>query len=71
MGLGQSTKVVDAATFGKMLVADQVSARRIAFVLDTTMAEEAVKKAAEEAAAAPAEEAAKPAAEAAPAPAAK
>ena len=59
MGLGQSTKVVDAATFGKMLVADQVSARRIAFVLDTTMAEEAVKKAAEEAEAAPAEEAAK------------
>ncbi|WP_022658827.1 FAD-dependent oxidoreductase [Desulfovibrio desulfuricans] len=62
MGLGQSTKVVDAATFGKMLVADQVNARRIAFVLDTTMAEEAVRKAAEEAEAAPeAAEAAKPA----------
>ena len=62
MGLGQSTKVVDAATFGKMLVADQVNARRIAFVLDTTIAEEAVRKAAEEAEAAPeAAEAAKPA----------
>ena len=62
MGLGQSTKVVDAATFGKMLVADQVNARRIAFVLDITIAEEAVRKAAEEAEAAPeAAEAAKPA----------
>ncbi|MBO4301168.1 MAG: hydrogenase iron-sulfur subunit, partial [Desulfovibrio sp.] len=52
MGLGQSEKVVDAATFGKMLVEGKVHARRIAFVLDTTVAEEAVKKAAEEAAAA-------------------
>ncbi|WP_297669097.1 FAD-dependent oxidoreductase [uncultured Desulfovibrio sp.] len=50
LGLGQSEKVVDAATFGKMLVAGEVNARRIAFVLDTTVAEDAVKKAAEEAA---------------------
>lgn len=64
MGLGQSPKVVDAAQFGKMLVADQVTARRIAFVLDTSIAEQAVRKAAGEAEAraveAPAE-AAKPA----------
>ncbi len=50
MGLGKSPMVVDAATFGKMLVADQVTAKRIAFVLDTTMAEQAVAKAAEESA---------------------
>ncbi|WP_291439294.1 heterodisulfide reductase subunit B [Desulfovibrio sp.] len=52
MGLGKSPMVVDAATFGKMLVADQVKANRIAFVLDTTMAEQAVAQAAEESAAA-------------------
>ena len=64
MGLGVSPKVVHAAQFGKMLVAGEVTARRIAFVLDTTLAEEAVRKAAEEAAEAPAEaEAAKPAPE--------
>ncbi|MCD7982944.1 MAG: hydrogenase iron-sulfur subunit [Desulfovibrio sp.] len=62
MGLGVSPKVVHAAQFGKMLVAGEVTARRIAFVLDTTLAEEAVRKAAEEAAEAPAE-AAKPAPE--------
>ncbi|MBQ9407383.1 MAG: hydrogenase iron-sulfur subunit [Desulfovibrio sp.] len=55
MGLGQSDKVVDAATFGKMLVEGKVRAKRIAFVLDTTLAEEAVKKAAAAAAAAPEE----------------
>ena len=61
MGLGVSPKVVHAAQFGKMLVAGEVTARRIAFVLDTTLAEEAVRKAAEEAPEAPAEaEAAKP-----------
>ena len=49
MGLGVSPKVVHAAQFGKMLVAGEVTARRIAFVLDTTLAEEAVRKAAEEA----------------------
>ena len=47
MGLGKSPMVVDAATFGKMLVADQVKANRIAFVLDTTMAEKAVTEAVE------------------------
>lgn len=52
MGLGKSPMVVDAATFGKMLVADQVKANRIAFVLDTTMAEQAVAQAAGENAAA-------------------
>lgn len=64
MGLGQSPKVVDAAQFGKMLVADQVTARRIAFVLDTSIAEQAVRKAAGEAEARVAEapaETAKPA----------
>ena len=34
MGLGVSPKVVHAAQFGKMLVAGEVTARRIAFVLD-------------------------------------
>ena len=48
MGLGVSPKVVHAAQFGKMLVAGEVTARRIAFVLDTTLAEEAVRKAAED-----------------------
>ena len=62
MGLGVSPMVVHAAQFGKMLAAGQVTARRIAFVLDTTLAEEAVRKAAEETAEAPAE-AAKPAPE--------
>lgn len=60
MGLGQNPAVVDAATFGKMLVAGQVSARRIAFVLDTTLAEDAARKAA--AGAAESAEAASPAA---------
>lgn len=62
MGLGNNPKVVHAAEFGKMLAAGQVTARRIAFVLDTTIAEEAVRKAAEEAAAAGEPEAAAPAA---------
>lgn len=43
MGLGKSPKIVHAAEFGKMLVAGKVDARRIAFVLDTTLAEEALK----------------------------
>lgn len=46
MGLGKSPKVVHAAQFGKMLAAGEVTARRIAFVLDTTLAEEAVRAAA-------------------------
>lgn len=46
MGLGKSDKVLDAASFGKLLVADKVRARRVAFVLDTTMAEDAAKQAA-------------------------
>ncbi|MGE9985975.1 FAD-dependent oxidoreductase [Desulfovibrio sp. SGI.169] len=58
MGLGVSPKVVHAAQFGKMLAAGEVTARRIAFVLDTTLAEEAVRKAAGKAAEAPAEAAA-------------
>ncbi|MBQ7738426.1 MAG: hydrogenase iron-sulfur subunit [Desulfovibrionaceae bacterium] len=59
MGLGKSSKVVTAAEFGKMLLADAPLPKRVAFVLDTTMAEEALKaKAAEaEAEAAAAEQA--------------
>jgi len=49
MGLGQNPKVVHAAEFGKLLLTGQVTARRIAFVLDTTIAEEAISKAAAEA----------------------
>ncbi|MBQ7608822.1 MAG: hydrogenase iron-sulfur subunit [Desulfovibrionaceae bacterium] len=54
MGLGKSSKVVTAAEFGKMLANDCEIPKRVAFVLDTTMAEkvweEEAKKAAEEAA---------------------
>ena len=49
MGLGQNPRVVHAAEFGQMLLTGQVTARRIAFVLDTTIAEEAISKAAAEA----------------------
>ena len=44
MGLGKSSKVVTLAEFGKMLLNDSVKAKRIAFVLDTTLAEEAFAK---------------------------
>ena len=60
MGLGSTPKIVTAAEFGKMLVAGKVNAKRIAFVLDTTLAEEEIKKQVAEA-----EAAAKAAAEAA------
>ena len=43
MGLGASPKVVHAFEFGKMLLEGKVNARRIAFVLDTTIAEEAAR----------------------------
>ncbi len=68
MGLGSSPNVMTAAEFGREYLAGRITARRIAFVLDTTLAEEAARKEAEaaraaaeaaaaEAAAAPAEEA--------------
>ena len=41
MGLGISPKVMHAAEFGKQFLAGKITARRIAFVLDTTLAEEA------------------------------
>lgn len=44
MGLGRLPLVVSAAQFGKMLLAGNVSARRIAFVLDTTLAEDAARE---------------------------
>ncbi|GHU92056.1 heterodisulfide reductase subunit A [Deltaproteobacteria bacterium] len=47
MGLGRGPNVLDAAQFGKMLVAGNITAGRIAFVLDITMAEEAAREAAE------------------------
>ncbi|MDR2819619.1 MAG: hydrogenase iron-sulfur subunit [Desulfovibrio sp.] len=43
MGLGKCPKITTAARFGKQLVDGEVTARRIAFVLDTTMAEEAAQ----------------------------
>ncbi|MDR3320450.1 MAG: hydrogenase iron-sulfur subunit [Desulfovibrio sp.] len=49
MGLGKIPLVVSAAQFGKMMLAGSVSARRIAFVLDTTLAEDAVREAAQHA----------------------
>lgn len=58
MGLGNNPRVVHAGQFAKMLNEGKVDARRIAFVLDTTLAEKAAAKAAEEAAAKAAEEAA-------------
>lgn len=57
MGLGKSPKVVHAAQFGKMLVAGEVTAKRIAFVLDTTLAEDAARAACAAAEAAEAAEA--------------
>ncbi|MDR1776967.1 MAG: FAD-dependent oxidoreductase [Desulfovibrio sp.] len=50
MGLECFANVVTAAEFGKRLLAGNVSARRIAFVLDTTIAEDAARDAAEAAA---------------------
>ena len=41
MGLGKSPAIVTAAQFAKMLLEDSVNAKRIAFVLDTTLAENA------------------------------
>lgn len=41
MGLGKSPAIITAAQFAKMLVQNEVKARRIAFVLDTTIAEKA------------------------------
>lgn len=47
MGLGKSPAIITAAAFAKMLVEGKVSARRIAFVLDTTLAEKAFASRAE------------------------
>ncbi len=67
MGLGVSPRVMTSAEFGKKFLAGQIDARRIAFVLDTTIAEEVMlKQEAEEKAAA--EAAAQEAAEAPAAP---
>lgn len=67
MGYGSTPMVMHAAEFGKAFLAGEITARRIAFVLDTTIAEEAAKAAAEEEAkakaAAEAEAPAAPAAE--------
>lgn len=41
MGLGKSPAIIHAGQFAKMLVEGKVTARRIAFVLDTTIAEKA------------------------------
>lgn len=41
MGLGTSPKIVTAGQFAKMLIEGKVEATRIAFVLDTTLAEKA------------------------------
>ncbi len=41
MGLGKSPAIVHAGQFAKMLIDGTVQARRIAFVLDTTLAEQA------------------------------
>lgn len=52
MGLGKSPAIIHAGQFAKMLVEGTVTARRIAFVLDTTIAErafEAEENAADEA----------------------
>ncbi|MDR3358755.1 MAG: FAD-dependent oxidoreductase [Desulfovibrio sp.] len=50
MGLGRLPPVVSAAQFGRMLLDGNVSARRIGFILDTTLAEEAAPAEADEAA---------------------
>lgn len=47
MGYGKVPGVVTAAEFGKLLRAGKMDARRVAFVLDTTLAEKAVAEAAE------------------------
>lgn len=52
LGLGSSDKIVTAAAFQKMVAQGRVDAKRIAFVLDTTVAEEEFRKQAEEAEAA-------------------
>lgn len=41
MGLGSSPNIIHAGQFAKMLVEGKVTAKRIAFVLDTTLAEKA------------------------------
>ncbi|MDE5833868.1 MAG: hydrogenase iron-sulfur subunit [Desulfovibrio sp.] len=41
MGLGSSPAIITAAQFAQMLVKNEVKAKRIAFVLDTTIAEKA------------------------------
>ena len=64
MGYGVLPNVVHAGEFGRMLREGKVNARRVAFVLDTTLAEEAAKAAVEAGEGACAEataEAAKPA----------
>ena len=55
MGYGVLPNVVTAGEFGKMLREGNMNARRVAFVLDTTLAEDAAKAAVEAAAAAPEE----------------
>ena len=52
MGYGSLPNVVTAGEFGKMLCNGKVEVRRVAFILDTTLAEDAAKAAAEAAAAA-------------------
>lgn len=49
MGLGKSPAIVHAGQFAKMLVEGKVTAKRIAFVLDTTIAENAFASAIDEA----------------------
>ena len=49
MGLGKNPRIVTAMDFSKMLAKGSPIPKRVAFVLDTTLAEEAWKKAAEEA----------------------
>lgn len=58
MGYGQLPNVVHAGEFGKMLREGKMNAKRVAFVLDTTLAEEAAKAAAAALAEAPAPDAA-------------
>lgn len=41
MGLGSGPQIITAAQFAKMLVENKVTARKIAFILDTTLAENA------------------------------
>lgn len=49
MGLGKSPSIVHAGQFARMLVEGKVNARRIAFVLDTSLAEKAFAATANEA----------------------